>query len=191
MHLYRQSSAYIDWQHPSILEKSAELAQGVHEPRQVVKQCFEFVRDQIQHSGDAHMNPVTCRASYVLQYGTGYCYAKSHLLAALLRANGFYAGLCYQRLTIENDQPPFCLHGLNAIFLDKMGWYRMDARGNRGQINAQFRPPYEHLAFSIVSKGEMDFPEVWPEALADVIRVLERSQTYQDVLNHLPDMEVR
>lgn len=26
-------------------------------------------------------NPVTCRASEVLVHGTGYCYAKSHLLA--------------------------------------------------------------------------------------------------------------
>jgi len=38
------------------------------------------------------MNPVTCKASDVLIYGTGYCYAKSHLLAALLRANAIPAG---------------------------------------------------------------------------------------------------
>jgi hypothetical protein len=51
------------------------------------KACFEWVRDEIRHSYDYQMNPVTCRASDVLEYKTGYCFAKSHLLAALLRAN--------------------------------------------------------------------------------------------------------
>lgn len=35
---------------------------------------------------------------------TRYCYVKSHLLAALLRSNGILAGLCYQGITIENDE---------------------------------------------------------------------------------------
>ncbi len=76
---------------------------------------------------DAQQNPVTLRASEVPSQGTGYYYAKSHLLAALLRANGLPAALCYQRLTIT-DVPPFCLHGLNAAYLPKWGWYRPDAR---------------------------------------------------------------
>jgi len=67
----------------------------------------------------------------VLKYKTGYCYAKSHLLAALLRANNIPAGLCYQRLTIENDMLPYCLPALNAVYLPKYGWYRIDARGNK------------------------------------------------------------
>ena len=80
------------------------------------------------------MNPVTCRASDVLKYRTGYCFAKSHLLAALLRANQIPAGLCYQRLTIDHPpvqgsidtNPPHTLHGLNAVLLPEFGWYRMD-----------------------------------------------------------------
>ena len=51
--------------------------------------CFEFVRDQIKHSRDYEMDPTTWKASDVLLHGTGYCYAKSHLLAAMLRANGW------------------------------------------------------------------------------------------------------
>nr|WP_320193052.1 transglutaminase family protein [uncultured Desulfobacter sp.] len=67
----------------------------------------------------------------VLKYKTGYCYAKSHLLAALLRACNIPAGLCYQRLTIANNKAPFCLHGLNAVYLQRHGWYRIDSRGNK------------------------------------------------------------
>ncbi len=120
----------------------------------ITSRCFEFVRDSIKHSWDYQLNPVTCKASDVLLYGTGYCYAKSHLLAALLRANHIPAGLCYQRLTIENDVPPYCLHGLNAVYLKQHGWYRMDARGNKAGVNAEFVPPIEKLAFPIISPLE-------------------------------------
>ena len=118
----------------------------------------------------------------------GYCYAKSLLLTALLRANGIAAGLCYQRLTIRDNKPPFCLHGLNAVYLSGIGWYRMDARGNKAGVEAEFCPPMEKLAFPIISKGEMDLPEIWPEPLDVVIKVLEKNLTYLDVANNLPDI---
>ena len=109
MQAYLASSQYIDWQHPHILVQAQALAARRTTAEAIAKACFEFVRDHIKHSWDYRLNPVTCKASEVLQHGTGYCYAKSHLLAALLRTNGIPAGLCYQRLTIT-DQPPFCLH---------------------------------------------------------------------------------
>jgi transglutaminase-like putative cysteine protease len=126
----------------------------------------------------------------VLEHGTGFCYAKSHLLAALLRANDIPAGLCYQRLTVESDSPPFCLHGLNAMFLEPYGWYRLDARGNKEGVEADFSPPVEKLAFPIMSEGEADLPEIWSEPLDVVIRVLETSRTYLEVADNLPDVEL-
>ncbi|MHC4170799.1 MAG: transglutaminase-like domain-containing protein, partial [Planctomycetota bacterium] len=129
-------------------------------------------------------------ASDVLEHGTGFCYAKSHLLAALLRANDIPAGLCYQRLTVENDSPPFCLHGLNAILLEPYGWYRLDARGNKEGVEADFSPPVEKLAFPVLSEGEADLPEIWSEPLEIVVRVLETSKTYLEVVDSLPDVEL-
>ena len=190
MEKYLQPSHYIDWQSAEVLAKAKQLSQGLHSHEAIAKACFHFVRDQIKHSWDYQLNPVTCKASDVLKYGTGYCYAKSHLLAALLRANGIPAGLCYQRLTIENDQPPFCLHGLNAIYLAPYGWYRVDARGNKQGVEAAFSPPTEKLAFEIVSEGEAMLPEIWDEPLAIVIEALESKQSYLDVLKKLPDVEL-
>ena len=83
----------------------------------IAKSCFEWVRDEIKHSWDYKKNPVTCKASDVLKHGTGYCFAKSHLLAALLRANSIPAGLCYERLSIHDDGAPYSLHGFNAAYL--------------------------------------------------------------------------
>ncbi len=187
LNTYLCSTTYIDWETPEILAQAQALSKGLLSSQSIAKQCFAFVRDEIKHSWDYKLNPVTCKASDVLKYGTGYCYAKSHLLAALLRANNIPAGLCYQRLTITNV-PPFCLHGLNAVFLDRFGWYRIDARGNKSGVDAKFCPPEERLAFPIVTEGEADLPEILAEPLDIVIQTLEQYKTYQDVAANLPDV---
>ena len=185
---YLDSSLYIDSQHPAIVAQAAKLAEGCAEEEEIAKRCFEFVRDQIKHSRDYRLNPVTCKASEVLIHGTGYCYAKSHLLAALLRANGIPAGLSYQRLTIDDDQPPYCLHGLNAVYLQQFGWYRIDARGNKPGVNADFCPPLEKLAFPLVNPLEQDLPGIWPEPLPAVVKALTEKQTVEQVYQNLPDV---
>lgn len=189
MEKYLISSEYIDWQDADVFAQAKELASGFSEPEDIARRCFEFVRDEIKHSWDYKQNPVTCKASDVLKYGTGYCYAKSHLLAALLRANGIPTGLCYQRLTIT-DIPPFCLHGLNAIYLKDIGWYRIDARGNKQGVSAEFCPPIEKLAFPIVTQGEANLPEIWAEPLSVITELLTKCTTYQEVTDNLPDVEL-
>lgn len=189
MNAYLTSSQFIDWKTPSVLEKAQSLATNLSGLERIAEACFLFVRDEIKHSADFKLNPVTCAASDVLKHGTGYCFAKSHLLAALLRANDIPAGLCYQRLTIKNDAPPFCLHGLNAIFLQDHGWYRADARGNKKGVMADFCPPVEKLAFPLIAEGEFDISGIFAEPLMPVVNVLNGYDTYREVLNHLPDVE--
>ena len=189
MEIYLTSSEHIDWKTPEVLSQAKALTSGADGKEEIVRRCFEFVRDEIKHSWDYQQNPVTCKASDVLKHRTGYCYAKSHLLAALVRANEIPAGLCYQRLTI-NDAPPFCLHGLNAIYLERFGWYRIDARGNKEGVSSEFCPPIEKLAFPIVTPGEADLPEIWAEPLPAVTEVLTKHSTYQDVADNLPDVEL-
>ncbi len=50
------------------------------------------VRDNIHHSRDYKDEITTYKASDVLKYKTGWCYAKSHLWAALLRAKTGWEG---------------------------------------------------------------------------------------------------
>lgn len=190
MQQYLANSTYIDWHHADIQAQAAVLAEQSSTQLDLVRRCFEFVRDQIKHSWDFQTGPVTCKASDVLNTGVGYCYAKSHLLAALLRGNGVPTGLCYQRLTISDDQPPFCLHGLNAVYLQEFGWYRLDARGNNANVEADFCPPVEKLAYPIISKGEADLPEIWAEPLPVVVNALDPALSFMDVADHLPDVEL-
>jgi len=190
MEKYLEASKYINYDDPEVASKAKELSCA--DINATIKACFEFVRDEIKHSSDYKLNPVTVKASDVLKHKTGYCYAKSHLLAALLRANNIPTGLCYQRLTLGDDGTGgrFCLHGLNAVYIEEFGWYRIDPRGNKDNVHASFCPPKEDIAYPIRFKGEKDLPEIWHEPLHIVTSVLESSNDYSEVANNLPDIYV-
>lgn len=190
MKAYLQAGEWIDSRAPEIVACARALGKDLQDDVAIAKACFEFVRDGIEHSSDFQRNPVTCKASDVLRHRTGYCYAKSHLLAALLRANGIPAALCYQRLTLT-DVPPYCLHGLNAVYLREFGWYRADARGNKPGVVAEFQPPLEQLAFPIREEGEKLYDALFAEPHPQVVAVLTRCKTWDEVYRQLPDADIR
>jgi transglutaminase-like putative cysteine protease len=181
-------SEVIDWRHPAVMAQARALRGGLTDDVAVARLCFEWVRDEIKHSSDFRLTAVTCAASEVLQEGSGFCYAKSHLLAALLRANGLPAGLCYQRLSVDDEGRRFCLHGFNAVLLPGVGWYRADPRGNRAGIDAQFVPPVEQLAFSVRLAGEADLPGILPDPLPVVVDTIRTYSSADRLGENLPDL---
>jgi transglutaminase-like putative cysteine protease len=186
---YLESTDVIDWETPAVRRLARDLSSAHTQAIEVARSCFEWVRDEIDHSGDIRADVVTCCASEVLRERTGWCFAKSHLLAALLRANGIPAGLCYQRLR-RDDGTGFTLHGLNAILLPQTGWYRADARGNKPGVNAQFTPPVEQLAWPVAEPGEIDLPEIWGRPLPIVVEYLRENNSLVDATRNLPDVEL-
>jgi len=190
---FLESCGAIDFRSPKVAELARQLSTdetlvSSNDTLATAKRCFEFVRDEIKHSCDFKKNPVTYSASEVLAHGTGYCYAKSHLLCAVLRANKIPAGLCYQRLSIDDRGAPYCLHGLNAVFLPDQGWYRIDARGNREDVDAQFCPPAEQLAFRTSLPGEYDLPEIYVSPLPCVSSALTTFEKWDELSMNLPDV---
>ncbi|ULQ58573.1 transglutaminase family protein [Brucepastera parasyntrophica] len=188
MDKYLLPSEVIDYNNPEVFKKAKELESPSKDEYETVKNCFEFVRDNIFHIIDYRMNPVTLKASDVFKFKTGYCYSKSHLLAALLRANSIPAGFCYQRLVFDDTR--FCLHGLNAVYLKEYGWYRLDSRGNKNGINACFTPPKEQLAFKVLSEGEADLPEIWHEPPEIIKTFLSKYTDREESIKYLPDIEI-
>ena len=184
---FLKSSAIIDWKTPAVSSKAREIANGSTDDELVAKQCFLWVRDHVRHSRDYRIPIVTCSASEVLKHRAGYCYAKAHLLAALLRACEIPAALCYQRLQVSETDLRFTLHGLNAVYLRNHGWYRMDARGNKSEVEAKFDPPNERLAFPLTVPGERDLPGRFAEPLPEIVELLARCKTEDEVFRHLPD----
>ena len=184
---FLEATQIIDFTHPLVASKAQELGEGCRDTLEIAKRCFHFVRDEIAHTGDAKAGITTLKASEVLKHRTGWCYAKSHLLAALLRANGIPTALCYQRLSCsEYVEGIYCLHGLNAVYLKEFGWYRIDARGNKEGVDAQFDPPHEVLAFGL-GEGEYDLPDLYAEPLPVVVEALTTCHNYSEMVGHFPD----
>ena len=78
--------------------------------------CFNWVRDQVTHSADSSIDVVSCTASELALSRVGLCYAKSHLLVALLRAARIPSGFSYQRLSTDSGQFAYTV------------WYRFGSR---------------------------------------------------------------
>lgn len=154
---------------PAVRALARALAQPADDDVAFAKAAFEWVRDRIGHSYDVADSRVTLTATEVLEQGVGLCYAKSHLLAALLRSEGIPSGLCYQRLVHGDGH---VLHGLVAIHLDG-AWHRQDPRGNNDEVDAQFSLGCERLAWPVdESRGEIDYPQIFAAPARCVVEAL-------------------
>ncbi|MFC7394613.1 transglutaminase-like domain-containing protein [Scopulibacillus cellulosilyticus] len=181
----------VNYSHPLIKEKADELFKDSQSEIDKVKTAFEFVRDKISHSWDIQSTRVTCKASEVLKYKEGICYAKSNLLAALLRSERIPAGFCYQRLMIfDTPDKGYSLHALNGVYLRSLNsWIRIDARGNKPGVQAEFSINDEKLAFSIKEEyDEKDCPMIYTKPNAKTITTLEENSNALEMYKYnLPD----
>ncbi len=186
---YLKVTPVIDWDNQVLQRRTSEITQGLTADVDKAKRLFEWVRDCIPHSKDIDSELVTCNASEVLAAGTGICYAKSHLLAAMCRFVGIPAGFCYQVYRLSPPEVGTAVHALNAIYLASIGkWIRVDARGNTGDINAQFGIEEEQLAFPVnPEEGELFiYNTVFSEPASQVVEVLLRYDTRTEMWKHLP-----
>ena len=170
---YLGADDVVDWHDEAVRRLAAELRATAGDETSYARSAFELVRDLVKHSWDSQDRRVTLSASDVLRERVGLCYGKSHLLVALLRAEGIPAGLCYQRLA--GDDGTFSLHGLVAVFLNGR-WSRLDPRGNKPGVDAQFSLDVERLAWPVQPElGEVDYPEVLVAAAPVVVEALRRA----------------
>lgn len=155
-----------------------------------VKNVYEWVRDNISHSHDILKNSVTFTASEVLTEGHGTCFAKSNLLAALLRSQGIPCGFCYQKLILDDETAPYLiLHGLNAVYLSEINkWIRLDARGNKDGVDAQFLIDHEQLAFPVrKNMGEEDIPIIYANPSNNIAKKFSLYDDLSELWNNLPN----
>lgn len=188
---YLKESNEVDYSNPIIQRKAEELFKTNQTDVEKIQNTFEFVRDDVSHSWDIQDELVTCHASEVLSYQKGICYAKSNLLAALLRSQGIPTGFCYQRLMIfDTPEKGYSLHSLNAVYIKSLNkWIRLDSRGNKKGVNAQFSTGKEMLAFSVNPElDEIDYPIIFVEPNRKTIDVLRKhNNAIKMYLNFLPD----
>ena len=186
--VYLARTPVIDFDDPEIIALSERLNQPPTSEIALVQAIYEFVRDNIAHSNDINGKMVTCAASQVLAAGEGICFAKSHLMAALCRANNIPAGFCYQLLRLGEDDSKLILHGLNGVYLKKARkWIRLDARGNKPGVDAQFSLDHEQLAFAVrPALGEVDYLMIFADPDPNVINALTHYTEFNDLWANLP-----
>lgn len=168
-----------------IRDKVRTITSGIAEK---AKALFNWVRDEIPHSKDVSREVVTCSSTETLESGTGICFAKSHLLVSMMRCEGVPCGFCYQIFDNPLTHIPesMALHGLNAIYFKETGkWHRIDPRGNRCDIKAEFTLEKEQLAFP-----SMEFLDscIYARPLNTVVTTLQNAQSITELWPVLPSV---
>ncbi|MCX7923102.1 MAG: transglutaminase family protein [Clostridia bacterium] len=183
---YLLATKYVDFDKQIIQDKVKELFYGNLDEVEKVRIAFEYVRDEISHNWDIQSERVTRTASEVLAYKEGICYAKSMLLAALLRCQGVPTGFCYQRVSL-GDTPGkvYAIHALNAVFLTSINkWIRIDAHRNINGKKPQFSIDEELLAFSIRAEyDEIDYPTIFANHTEIITQTLENNTNCIEMIN--------
>ena len=185
----REIPPVIQYNSPIIQEKIKFIESRASSQKERAKIAFEVARDEIHHTFDTKNKVITINADDVLEKKEGICFAKAHLLTALLRGMGIPAGFCYQRVlrkgTVESG---YALHGLNAVYLEETGWFRLDPRGNKPGIDSQFSTDEEKLAYPIrESLGEIDYPDVFISPLSSVVTAMRESQDSNELFYKRPE----
>ncbi len=189
---YLRATRWIDHEAPEILALVEERGWRALGPVEAARRAFELVRDEIPHSWDIRSHVVTRTATECLQRREGLCYSKAMLLAALLRAMKIPAGLAYQRLTLgDTPDTGYSAHGLTTVYLEPLGkWIRLDARGNKPGVDAQFSldEREERLAFAVRPEmGERDYLVNLPDPPASVTDALDAQEDLHVLIGMLPD----
>lgn len=213
---YLEDTITIDWQTPAVSACARRLLAGAATPEAGIERIFHFVRDEIAHSFDRtpdtavaragavdlpealRRRDIACRASEVLALGHGLCFAKSHLLAALLRFAGHPTGFCYVRLVDDERPGRFVLHGFNAVFRPDAGagaqagagrWSLLDARGDRPGVTTACRlePPFSLAWWPDAGRGETFIPTIFKRPGRRIVDALERAPDEAALRRNLPD----
>ncbi len=186
---YLEKDDVINYENEAIVQLADTLFQQANNEVEFIKLAYEYVRDNISHSADINEDRITCTASEVLKAGHGICFAKSHLLAALLRCKSIPTGFCYQKLNLADKTAPVLVyHGLNGVYLKEHNrWIRLDARGNKNGIDAQFSVEKEQLAYAIRTEmGEEDGYVVYPKPDIKILGKLRENKTRTELWDNLP-----
>lgn len=186
---YLKCDEVIDFDNTDVSKLADQLYSESESETKFLKMAYEYFSDMISHSADISADTVTCSASEVLKAGHGICFAKSHLLVAILRSKSVPAGFCYQKLVLDDETAPVLIyHGLNGVYLREYEkWIRLDARGNKPGVNAQFSIDSEMLAFPIrPEKGEVDVPVIYADPDTEIVKTLQSYGLRSELWDNLP-----
>lgn len=123
LHSYLMPDPVIEAQTPAIVGLARDLRRFTEDDAEFARRAHDWVSHVIARPGDLGERRVPITAIEVLFTGFGCTFARSHLLAAVLRAGGVPAALVYRRGPEEG-----AVEAEVAAYLDH-GWHRVDSHG--------------------------------------------------------------
>ena len=129
---YLEPTKTIDSDHPLIIAKASELAEGETELFQTVFNLASWVEETVEYDLNTLTETSSQKASWVLQSKSGVCDEISTLFIAMARSLGiparFASGISYttSELFDENWQP----HGWAEVYFPDVGWVSFDLTFN-------------------------------------------------------------
>lgn len=181
---YLQETEEINYTHQLVIQKSDQLERESENTQDFISKAFLLVRNSIPHSADIEAKHVSITASDVLQNNEGMCYAKSLLLAALLRAKNILCGFCYQKLRLDgSSDSKLIIHALNAVYVEESGsWIALDARGTTDPgLSADLLQKGYYEFSPDISLGEVNFNTVFPNPDPATINALKISNSFEEL----------
>ena len=181
---YLKADEIINYHNDSITSLADSLYKTTESKVSYIEKAYEYVRDNIPHSSDAGKENIPFTAQEVLKEKHGICFAKAHLLVALLRCKAIPSGFCYQKVILFEEQPnKLAYHGLVGVYLEKLNkWIRLDP-GEGGQ----FLVDAEQLVFQVREElGEIDSFVVYPVPDVKILEKMRNNKTLAGLLADLP-----
>ena len=151
---YLKADNVIDYNNEPVCKLADRLFDSSSDEVDFIRKAYEYVRDNIAHSADAGEELVTCSASEVLQTRHGICFAKSHLLAAILRSKGVPTGFCYQKLILDDETAPVIAY--RAMMGEYIIYYRNKVIG--GIYDDRFLVKNIKAAADLMPEAALELP---------------------------------
>jgi len=93
-------------------------------------------------------------------------------------------------MLFDTPEKGYCVHALNAVFIESINkWIRLDTRGNKPGIDAQFSIDEEKLAFTIQEElDEKDYLTIYVKPHHKTISTLKNHTNALEMYKyHLPE----
>ena len=184
---YLENSDVLDFDNLLVSQTAEQLTYGLKDNLSKAREIYKFTRDHIFHSLDINATSVTKTASEVLDKGHGICFAKAHLLAALMRASGIPAGFCYQILYVE-DFERLIAHGFNAVYIQELNkWVRIDAC-TQVDVNDWGFDPFKDSTVNSIREdiGECDDFTIYHVPSKKILKALTVADTVEELMHLIP-----
>jgi len=87
----------------------------------------------------------------------------------------------------DDDSLGYCVHAYNAFFVENR-WIRLDARGNKNGVNAQFSLSEPVLAFlNRPAYDKYNWSDIYANPHRDTILMLKKAVCLKDIIDNIPD----